>query len=116
RLKTISFAGSQSCGTCHSKALGVWKRSGHAKALGTLEHEGHDRDPECLPCHVVGLQSSHGFWSKQKTPQLAAVGCESCHGAGLGHAKNPWKVSLPKVTTSTCGSCHTSNTSPDFIF
>lgn len=116
RLKTVSFSGSQSCGTCHNKALSAWKRSGHAKALSTLEHEGHQRDPECLPCHVVGLQSARGFWSRQKTPDLAAVGCESCHGAGLAHSKNPVKVRLPKVTASTCGTCHTSNTSPDFDF
>ncbi|MEA2552314.1 MAG: hypothetical protein QOJ65_490 [Fimbriimonadaceae bacterium] len=111
-----SYAGTATCGTCHSKALAVWKTSLHSHALETLERRAHDRDPECLPCHVVGLQSVHGFTSRSATPQLANVGCESCHGAGLDHAKNPILVKLAKVGSTPCGKCHTGNTSPGFDF
>lgn len=116
RTRSDLFDGSNACGKCHAKALIVWKTSLHSHALGTLQGRGHDRDPECLPCHTVGLSSVHGFQSPKLTPDLAAVGCESCHGSGLEHAKNPVRFKLAKVSASTCINCHTSNTSPDFLF
>ncbi len=116
RPDTTQFDGSNACGKCHEKALAVWKTSLHYRALGTLQGRGHDRDPECLPCHTVGLTSIHGFTSPKRTPDLASVGCESCHGAGLDHAHNPLKFRLPRVAPSTCANCHTTNTSPDFLF
>lgn len=116
RTQTVAYAGTQSCGSCHSKTLAQWSHTEHAHALKTLDREGHARDPECLPCHVVGLQSTKGFVSRKETPRLANVGCESCHGSSVAHSKNPWKIHLPKVGESTCQSCHTVNTSPGFNF
>ncbi|MES1227789.1 MAG: multiheme c-type cytochrome [Armatimonadota bacterium] len=84
--------------------------------MQTLAARGHDRDPECLPCHVVGLTSSKGFQSPKLTPDLVGVGCESCHGPGTAHSASPKLVRIPKVAGSTCGSCHTVNTSPNFSF
>lgn len=116
RKDTAAFSGSKLCMTCHGKAGEVWKKSLHSKALKTLEVEGHDRDPECVPCHVVGLDSTKGFVSRAKTPLLADVGCESCHGTGAAHAKAPKKVKLKKVEKSACLTCHTPENSPTFNF
>src|SRR5262249_50799959 len=47
--------------------------------------------------HVVGLHHKTGYENQEKTPQLAHVGCESCHGPGSGHAaseKNPSLLAL----------------------
>lgn len=110
-----AFAGSSACATCHDKADRVWKDSFHAKALATLEKEGHDRDPECVGCHVVGLDRVGGFESAHKTPDLAGVGCESCHGPAARHAKDPG-VKLGKVGEKSCAPCHVPEHSPKFDF
>ncbi len=88
-----TFAGSETCGQCHTKAFAVWKNTPHAKALETLVKLDPPRsfDPQCLSCHVTGWQPQKfrpfegGFESVQKTPQLANNGCENCHGPGSEH-------------------------------
>ncbi|HEY0867689.1 MAG TPA: cytochrome c family protein [Fimbriimonas sp.] len=111
-----AFAGTARCGSCHADALKVWKASEHSHALSSLEQDGHGRDPECVRCHVVGLASAQGFQSREKTPQLADVGCESCHGAGAAHAADPLTVRLRKVEEKDCVSCHDPDNSPRFDF
>lgn len=110
-----AFAGSSACAPCHEPAERVWKNSLHAKALVTLEKEGHQRDPECVGCHVVGLDKVGGFESAHKTPDLAGVGCESCHGPGERHAKDPG-VKMGKVGAASCAPCHVPEHSPKFDF
>jgi hypothetical protein len=116
RYRTEAYAGVKTCGSCHSEALATWKDTGHGKALKTLEDDGHARDPDCVGCHVTGLDSAQGFRSRHETPDLADVGCESCHGPGLAHAIDPFKVKMPKVGAQSCVPCHTSETSPGFSF
>jgi hypothetical protein len=116
RLPSDPFAGTEACGKCHGKALEVWHGTKHTKALTTLEHDGHGRDPDCVGCHVVGLGHQGGFTSREATPDLAAVGCESCHGPGANHAKSPMKFQMPKIGEAACASCHTAEQSPNFNF
>lgn len=111
-----AFAGTARCGSCHASAAKVWRASEHAHGLKTLEREGHDRDPDCVGCHVVGLDKTTGFRSRKATPQLAEVGCESCHGAGAAHAARPRLVRMPKVGRAACAPCHTLENSPHFDF
>jgi hypothetical protein len=115
RLPGKAFSGSERCGTCHSEALAIWKSSGHSHALTTLEKERHDRDPDCVGCHTVGLDVDTGFKTRASTPDLASVGCESCHGAGEEHSKDP-KVKMGKVGEQVCLRCHTKENSPTFDF
>jgi hypothetical protein len=123
-----SFAGAQSCQACHLPAHEAWKKSRHAGALATLERVGKQFDPECLACHVVGLDQG-GFLSQELTPALANVQCENCHGPGKVHAKNPAvrtgpPVGIPvdhgsfaaKPDERTCRTCHRGSHSPTFAF
>jgi hypothetical protein len=110
------FAGTETCGSCHSDSHQVWQSSAHAKALATLEKEGHHRDPDCVSCHVVGLDHEAGFRSRLLTPQLADVGCESCHGPGAAHAASPHEVKLKPAGPESCAPCHTVGNSPNFDF
>ncbi len=116
RPQDSAFAGNELCSSCHESAAKSWKTSAHAHALKTLETSGDDRDPECAPCHVVGLDNRQGFRSRTETPSLTDVGCESCHGAGRAHSDKPTLVKMGRVGESKCLSCHTSNTSPNFDF
>jgi len=116
RPRSELFAGSKRCAPCHATAYHVWAQSGHASALKTLDSGGHGRDPECVSCHVVGLDSIHGFQSESLTPQLVGVGCESCHGPGLGHARAPRQRPMPRIGPAACTQCHVADHSPEFDF
>ncbi len=110
-----SFAGSAACKSCHASAYATWSTSAHSHATETLAVEKEDRDPECVPCHVVGLDRVGGFVSRQKTPHLQEVGCESCHGPAARHVADP-KVHLGKAGPTACQQCHVSQHSPRFDF
>ncbi|HVL38975.1 MAG TPA: multiheme c-type cytochrome [Fimbriimonadaceae bacterium] len=116
RAQTPKFVGSKACGKCHSEAMKVLEGTTHFRALETLEKDFHNRDPDCVGCHVTGLESVKGFRSRAATPDLAHVGCESCHGPGADHAAAPFKVKLPQVGETSCLKCHTGDTSPKFDF
>ena len=111
-----AFAGSRACMPCHSEDYRIWQRTAHAKAMQTLIDEKHDKDPECVVCHVVGLEFEGGFQSMQKTPTLKDVGCESCHGPARKHVQDPEKHRLGKAGEQSCMTCHVPAHSPGFDF
>lgn len=114
--KGTLFVGSAVCGGCHVKEYNVWLKTAHAKALTTLEKTGNDKDPECVGCHVVGLTYREGFMDKSKTPDLAHVGCESCHVAGGKHVRNVSERASVHADATSCASCHVPEHSPGFDF
>ncbi len=116
RSATSGYSGSWACAACHREAGHTWKLSDHRSALGTLEKQGHALDPDCVSCHVTGLSSTQGYRSIKATPELAGVGCESCHGPGLAHAKSPKSISMPRLTAKACTGCHNPLNSPNFDF
>jgi hypothetical protein len=87
--------------------------SRHAGAFATLEKVNSEYDPECVICHVIGMQYQTGYISPTKTPELKDVGCENCHGPGSEHVR-----SLGAAETagpiSTCTDCHTVEQSADY--
>lgn len=116
RAPGAAFAGSKRCGSCHPQAYKVWQGSRHAQALATLEKEGQDRDPDCVGCHVVGLELDRGFRSRKETPTLADVGCESCHGPGAAHSAAPSRAPMTTIGPASCRSCHVPDHSPSFDY
>lgn len=116
RRVTAAFAGSQACASCHGREYEIWQKSRHADALATLERIGSDWDPDCVSCHVVGLESTKGFQAREKTPHLTDVGCESCHGPGAQHVKKPAEAPMPKIGKASCLGCHVPGHSPGFDF
>ncbi|GBC92242.1 Cytochrome c-554 [bacterium HR15] len=115
-LNGDTFAGSRACRPCHAEDYRIWERSKHAKAMQTLIDEKHDKDPECVICHVVGLEYEGGFVSMDKTPQLKDVGCESCHGPARKHVQDPLNHKLGKAGEASCMQCHVPAHSPNFDF
>jgi 2',3'-cyclic-nucleotide 2'-phosphodiesterase (5'-nucleotidase family) len=109
------FAGAQACAACHVEEYQVWERTGHAHAMASLERKNQQFDNECVKCHVVGFDKG-GFQSLTKTPQLANVQCESCHGPGKAHIAKPAKGFGAMQTPAGCVQCHTVENSPDFNF
>lgn len=116
RSEGEKFAGSKTCGSCHADAYKIWANSLHSSALKTLENDGHARDPDCVSCHVVGLDKDTGFMDRSSTPELTDVGCESCHGAGSAHSMKPESIDMIKIGANSCMSCHVKNHSPKFDY
>jgi hypothetical protein len=120
------YIGAAMCRTCHAQAGEIWEKSRHAGAIATLEKVGKQFDPECLACHVAGL-NAEGYLSRQLTPHLAGVQCENCHGPGRGHMLNP-KANRPGLSSArdggrparvgepVCRTCHVGSHSPAFAF
>jgi hypothetical protein len=111
-----AFAGTAKCVTCHAKPHQIWKKTPHARAFKTLVDKGHERDPDCVGCHVVGLEFAGGFRGIEQTAHLKDVGCESCHKPQATHAKNPKAVKPKKVGAASCAPCHVPDHSPRFNF
>ena len=98
----LSYVGSEKCMSCHAAQAAKWKDTQHSKALDALERIAkrpslRNFDGECVQCHVVGLLNKTGYEDQRSTPQLAHVGCESCHGPGSGHVADEKNATLLKL-------------------
>lgn len=124
-----AHTGSESCGSCHAAEYETWKASAHATSISSLGKSGDEQNPSCQSCHTTGFGKDGGFPSSgvpADHPDLARVGCESCHGAGGEHvangtAKRGSILSLGDkcdscVILQICGSCHDDANDPGFEF
>lgn len=80
------YIGREACIRCHWKMSRTWKATAHAQALEDLPARYRD-DAACLVCHATGHGRDGGFVSVEKTPEMAGVQCEMCHGPGAAHAE-----------------------------
>jgi hypothetical protein len=110
------YVGSPACASCHPEASAVWAGTRHAAAWEPLEKSGNTLNPLCLQCHTSGFLKPNGFFIQASQPHLTAVGCESCHGAGGAHIKDPFHAKLARSNEETCRTCHTMGQTPDFHF
>jgi hypothetical protein len=109
----LAFAGSTSCKPCHESEYDKWNTTRHAHALAALKKVGSDRDPECVVCHVIGLGYEGGYATEEKTPHLANVGCENCHGPCSEHLLTSGQAA-PGQPQTACAKCHTPEQSAGF--
>jgi hypothetical protein len=103
------YGGSQMCSECHENTHNSAMETRHGRAFETLRLVGQDKNASCLPCHTVGFSMPTGFTSEIKTPHLAGVQCESCHGPAGNHASNENDPAVrPRVelASQVCGGCH----------
>jgi hypothetical protein len=113
-----SYVGSATCQSCHSGAYSWWSKHAHGRAYATLEHAHKQFNLSCVSCHVTGYGRPGGS-SVVQNAGLTNVGCESCHGPGSLHAKQP-TAAEHKLTRdpaeSVCKQCHTPDHSDLFEF
>ena len=109
------LVGSTTCRRCHAAEYAQWASTPHATAFATLEREGNHGKAACLTCHTTSPGEPGGFVSYRETPQMAQVGCESCHGAGRAHVQAP-RVAYGKIELRACTGCHDSENSPEFDY
>jgi len=124
-----AYVGSDACRGCHPAEYATWASGDHAGAMATLEARGEAGSGACLACHTTGYGKPGGLPEGAAVgahPDLARVGCESCHGPGGAHvAEDAVKlgsiVSLGDkcdscVILQICGSCHDDANDPGFEF
>ncbi len=117
----LEYTGSESCQLCHDYEYQKWSEAAlrepgsqaHADAYATLEQVGSQFDPECVVCHVVGMEYESGFVSEEKTGHLKNVGCENCHGPGSEHIRTAGAAETTEPK-SVCLDCHTPEHSGDY--
>lgn len=119
-VSTSTYVGDQSCAACHAGPATVHAGSRHAHSLAILTTKGYDQDPECLRCHVTGLERRDGYRRAQRPAEYDHVTCESCHGPRSDHvmARRAGRPGpdLPPVTPATCQRCHDPENSPRFDY
>jgi len=126
---TADYVGSEACQSCHAAEYATWAESAHAHAIDTLRSRDRAGDADCLRCHTTAFEEPGGFPAGGDVaahPDLARVGCESCHGPGGEHVGEDARrfgtiVSLGDkcdscVILQICGSCHDAENDPDFEF
>jgi hypothetical protein len=103
-----AYVGIDVCTSCHQAERKVWDRTKHAHAYQTLVDGSKEYNLECVGCHVTGYERPGGS-TVTANATLRNVQCETCHGPGEAHAKNPGKEGLvvrsPEPSLCT-GACH----------
>jgi len=109
------FVGPKTCAECHVEEAASWSetrmaksfdvlrpgvRAGAKKAVGLDPDEDFTHDQNCLPCHTTGYGMVGGFVSIEKTPEMAGVSCEACHGHGGSYSENLMRDLKGAFTTS----------------
>jgi hypothetical protein len=100
-----TYEGPKVCSKCHDLQGESWQGTSHAKAFDLLKPQvraeakakakldpakDYSADSNCLGCHTTGYGEPGGYDPAMPPAQakaLAAVGCESCHGAGSAFKK-----------------------------
>jgi hypothetical protein len=108
------YAGASECRTCHPREGEQWGATSHARAFETLLRKGQEGNPDCLECHVTAFREKGGYRPGAESPDLAAVQCEACHGAGISH-KSRGMIDL-MVPVTVCQGCHNTENSPTFRY
>ncbi len=103
----IGYVGSAACSACHHTAFAWWRNHAHGVAYLTLQEANKEYNLDCVGCHVTGYGEPGGSTVTHNLQgALVNVGCESCHGPGAAHAKDPDVKVVRNPPASTCLRCH----------
>jgi predicted CXXCH cytochrome family protein len=107
------------CGNCHVTQNNQWTRTAHANAFGAAVAGSPEASEVCALCHTVSLFGNDaqqpGGWPATRDERYHDVQCESCHGPGEAHVRNPdggtvgavlARVNAGMGMDGTCAECH----------
>ncbi len=106
------YVGTDACAECHADTVKAFKtnskKATSKKSVMIMKEKLTQAEFEgCLACHTTGYGHKKGFISYAKTPHLADVGCESCHGMGGLHTEDGSAASISRTPTiELCETCH----------
>lgn len=110
------------CGNCHVEKQGDWIATAHADAWAGLQAN-PGKQPFCEGCHTVSELGNEitvqAGYNATKESRYHDVQCESCHGPGLTHVRNPLEANAPlapidvgTTLTKGCAECHAGSHHP----
>ena len=109
------YVSATACQRCHEQEYLQWSATRHAFAYETLLKKERYFDARCVSCHTTGFGYSTGFHIGDSNSTLKGVQCETCHGPGKQHVRNPKKSNIRNgADTSLCLACHDTKHSPGF--
>ena len=109
------YVSATACQQCHEQEYLQWSATRHAFAYQTLLKKGRYFDAGCVSCHTTGFGYPTGFQIGDPASTLTGVQCETCHGPGKWHVRNPKKTNIRSgADTSLCIQCHDFKHSPGF--
>lgn len=117
-----SFVGAAACESCHEEQYASFMaNSRKAHSWRSIEKMApkltHNEIRECYTCHTTGYGQPGGFVSLEKTPQLANVSCEACHGPGAAHAESGDPEDIHRTPDiKSCSECHNAQRVKNFNF
>jgi hypothetical protein len=118
-----AFIGVDACEECHEQQVQTYREySKKAKSSKSIKIMASDLTQEelkdCFGCHTTGYGKPGGFRSFQETPEMADLGCESCHGPGQAHMESGGDPELIKgdLKVRECESCHNQERIRSFNF
>lgn len=117
-----AFVGAAACGECHQEQYQSFmanSRKAHSwKSVEKMQGKLTESERrECYACHTTGYGQPGGFISLAGTPELANVGCESCHGAGGVHAESGDASDIRRTPeVAMCSTCHNAQRVANFNF
>jgi hypothetical protein len=109
------FVGPNKCKECHKEQYASWKKTRMANSFNVLRpgekakekqmagldpDKDYTQDETCLPCHTTGYGLVGGFISSEKTPEMAGVSCEACHGHGGSYVNTVMNPKNPTFRTT----------------
>lgn len=117
-----TYVGAAACESCHEDEYASYnKNSRKAHSWNSILKMRGKLSPaevqECYACHTTGYGKPGGFVSFEKTPELANVGCESCHGPGSLHAESGEAGDIRRTPDiNGCLACHNAERIQNFNF
>jgi predicted CXXCH cytochrome family protein len=107
------------CGNCHVSQQNQWVQTAHADAFDAAAELAPAQAEICAVCHGVSARGNDadgpGGWVATREERYHDVQCESCHGPGEAHVRNPdggtatamlARVNAGIDMTGTCMECH----------
>ena len=122
RKETAAYVGAKACESCHEDQYASFMaNSNKARSWKSLEKMMPKLTPaeqqECFACHTTGHGKPGGFVSLEKTPDMANLSCESCHGPGSLHAETGDTSEIRrKPDVKACVTCHNAERVRNFKF
>jgi predicted CXXCH cytochrome family protein len=107
------------CGNCHVTHQNQWEETTHANAFAAAAAAAPNIADMCASCHAVAESGNQneaaGGWPATRDPRYHDVQCESCHGPGEAHVRDPNDATAANMLASvnagpdmngTCAECH----------
>lgn len=116
------FIGAKACESCHPDQYASFKANSNKahswnSVLKMLPKLTPAEQKDCFACHTTGYGKPGGFESFEKTPHLANLSCEACHGPGSVHAESGDTDDIRRTPdVKSCVTCHNADRIQNFNF